>query len=338
MAQQQIWPRLKIGAIVTLVAIQLVFWFWERTTEFKALGYDLIKASTSALEGDNTTTTTTSLKEKKKKLVVFNALGKVNNLPLVAHARRRIFKADDNWNCVAFMFAKEDRIPDDNKHLRNLVDELGCSIPRTPGVFWGDFLQFLTPTFINNYEFISLVLDDMFIPHQGDYAVDVNKLLQKMQTHKLDVIAPGIVGESHGYLDRAQKQNKTNCLVEVNAIETYVQIFTAEAWTCFYSMLHYTGSRGWCYDLCFKKQCPNLTLAYDFSMRAWHMDRKMKGLPNNTMSSNVTMDLADWKPEPPITSEGYRDLPERIICERIGGCLGPGLAWKFQDSPIMCES
>ena len=68
------------------------------------------------------------------------------------------------------MFASEAMIPDDNVHLRALQDELGCTIPRTPGLFWGDFLQQVTPVLVSNYDYVyvfgetcSVVLD-MQIP------------------------------------------------------------------------------------------------------------------------------------------------------------------------------
>jgi hypothetical protein len=40
-----------------------------------------------------------------------------------------------------------------------------------------------------------------------------------------------------------------NCIAQVDFIETYLQVFTRDAWKCYYQMLHYTGSRGWMYDL-----------------------------------------------------------------------------------------
>ena len=74
-----------------------------------------------------------SKKSTAKNLVVYNALGKTqNNLALVEHSRRTTFNPDE-WDCVAFMFVKEDLIPDEDPRLRNLIDELGCSVPRRPG-------------------------------------------------------------------------------------------------------------------------------------------------------------------------------------------------------------
>ena len=247
------------------------------------------------------------------KLVVFNALGKIHNLALVENARRNVFKPNE-WDCVAFMFAKEDRIPDDNPHLLNLKEELGCTIPRMPGTHWGDFLHYIIPTFVQNYEYLAIVLDDIFFSVQGEDAVNATKLIQNMQIHDIDVIQPGIVGDSHGYIQRSIDENLDQCVVEVNFIETYVQIFNSAAWECYYKMLHYTGSRGWCYDKCFKHKCPHLRLGHDFSMKAWHMGKKkLQLLPQDRLNGT---DLDDYAHEAPIISEGYRDLEKFAICLR----------------------
>ena len=233
------------------------------------------------------------------------------------------------------MFAKEDRIPDDNPHLLNLKEELGCTIPRMPGTYWGDFLHYITPTFVQNYEYLALVLDDIFFPVQGEDAVNATKLIQNMQVHDIDVIQPGIVADTHGYIQRSIDENLDQCVVEVNFIETYVQIFNSAAWECYYKMLHYTGNRGWCYDVCFKHECPHLRLGYDFSMKAWHMDKKIKQLPQDRLNGT---DLDDYVHEAPILSEGYRDLEKRAICDRYKcpGKNSPDWALKLMEK-ITCQ-
>jgi hypothetical protein len=265
---------------------------------------------------------TTAIRQDKrsrstaKKLVVFNALGKKHNLPLVEHARRTIFKPA-KWDCVAFMFAKENRISDDDPHLHRLQDELGCTIVRTPGVMWGTFLQYVSPTFVSNYDHVALVLDDMFIPDQGPHAVDVNKMIRNMAKHDIQVMSPGIVGDTYKLIENAEKEGLDGCIGEVQFIETYVQLFTRDAWTCYYNMLHYSGSKGWCYDACFKSQCPDFRLGQDFSMLAWHMDRELTELPKAEI---LGTDLVDWKPEEPIVENGYQEIDGMKICERLGGC------------------
>lgn len=264
---------------------------------------------------------------KSKNLVVFNALGKINNLILVEHARRNIFKPDE-WDCLAFMFAKEDRIPKNNTHLMTLQNELQCVIPRTPGIFWGDFLQFMVPVFTNHFDYIALVLDDIFMPIQGPYAVNATKLIERMETYHIDAIQPGIVGDTHNYIQHSKKSKMTNCIAEVPAIETYTQIFTRKAWECFYSMLDYDGSRGWCYDVCFKPTCPDLKLAIDFSMKGWHMDRRTTILPSKFIrGTNVT----EWSPEPKIKSEGYQTTEPFAVCHRLSNCFSLGEAFQQKE-------
>ncbi len=246
-------------------------------------------------------------------LVVYNALGKRHNLALVEHSRRTAFKPDE-WDCVGFMFAKEDRIPDDDPHLRRLIDELGCAIPRTPGLFWGDFLQFITPTFVANYDYIALHLDDIFIPDQGPNKFNSTKFLDTMKKHDIDIMQPGMIGGSRNPLNTAHDKGLDGCVTEVNLIETYVEVFTRDAWECYFKMLHYTGSRGWCYDICIRTHCPDFRQAFDLSMLAWHMDRKLVELPQDLIAGTG---LEEWAPEPKILENGYQEKGGGEICVKL---------------------
>ena len=76
-----------------------------------------------------------------------------------------------------------------------------------------------------------------------------------------------------------EKKGLYDCIGEVQFIETFVQLFTRDAWTCFYKMLHHSGSKGWCYDLYIKSQCPGFRLGQDYSMHVFHMDRGVTKLP-----------------------------------------------------------
>ena len=245
-------------------------------------------------------------------LVVYNALGKRHNLALVEHSRRTAFKPDE-WDCVGFMFAKEDRIPDDDPHLRRLIDELGCAIPRTPGLFWGDFLQFITPTFVANYDYIALHLDDIFIPDQGPNKFNSTEFLDTMKKHDIGIMQPGMIGDSRQILHTAKDRGLDGCVAEVNLIETYVEVFTRDAWECYSKLLHYTGSRGWCYDVCLQSQCPDFRQAYDFRFRAWHMDREVVKLPRKLIAGTG---LEEWAPEPKILENGYQEVMGAAICQR----------------------
>ena len=254
-------------------------------------------------------------------LVVYNALGRQQNLTLVEHSRRNIFKPDE-WDCVAFMFGKGDRIPDDDEHLVVLRDELGCSISRTPSSItwdWGTFLQYISPTFVSNYDYIALVLDDVFIPDRGSRAVNPNKLIKDMKTHNIDVMSPSIMGYSHGLRQVALDESVDGCLMEVDMLETFVQLFTRDAWECYFNMLHFTGGKGWCYDLCFQSQCPDFRMAQDFSMRAMHMDKWVVELNFELPKGEVIgTNLTDWKPKPKVAENEYLEKANMKVCEELG--------------------
>ncbi len=250
------------------------------------------------------------------RLVVYNAVGGAQNLAFVNHSRNTSFPQGE-WDCQIFMYAKEDRIPDDNEHLRNLIDNAGCTVPRTPGIFWGNFLQFITPTLVSNYDYVALVLDDVFIPTQGENAVNIDKMIEEMETHQIGVMSPGIVGDTHGYIGKSKEQGVDKCIAEARFQETYLQIFTRDAWECYYDMLHYEGGKGWFYDVCYKPTCPHVKIGYDFSMEAYHV--KTNWLPADLIEGT---DLVNWKEEPKVTDNKYFDdkfmnpkkIKERLDC------------------------
>lgn len=235
-------------------------------------------------------------------LVVFDAVGKKNNLALIEHSRRTAFKQDE-WDCVIFMYAVEDKIANENEHLKNLQKELGCSVPRMPGVAWGDFLQFLTPTFVDNYDYIALVLDDMFIPDQGDHPFDAAKLIEQMKENNIDIISPAVIADTWNFWERAANNGWDECLVEIDFIETFVQFFSRDAWGCYYNMLHYSGRRGFCYDVCLKEQCPDLKMAQDNSQFVWHLDAKKQiQIPPDRVQGTI---LTNWTHEENELSQGF---------------------------------
>mmetsp|Transcript_12594 Transcript_12594/g.15974 ORF Transcript_12594/g.15974 Transcript_12594/m.15974 type:complete len:355 (+) Transcript_12594:56-1120(+) len=212
------------------------------------------------------------------KLVVYNAVRGPHNLAFIHHSRHTSFPKDQ-WDCLVYMYAKEDEVPDDDEHLRSLRDKLGCTVPRTPGVQWVTFLQFITPTLVANYDYIALILDDVMIPNKGEYAVDPKRMIENMENHNIQVMTPGIVGDTHRFVQTAEERGLDKCLVEVNYIETYLQLYSRDAWECYYKMLHYTtGNKNWFYDFCYKPQCPDLKLAQDFGMLAYHMNMDGQGI------------------------------------------------------------
>ena len=104
------------------------------------------------------------------------------------------------------MFAKEDCIPNNDPHLKQLRDKLGYTITQTPGVMWGNFLHYIFPTFMSNYEHISLVLYGMIIPDQGLHEVDVDKMIKNMAKYDIQVMSPGIVRGTWKSINNAEKE------------------------------------------------------------------------------------------------------------------------------------
>lgn len=213
----------------------------------------------------------------KKKLLVVNALGRVENLQYMDFAKQRHFR---DWDCLAFLYVNETVIADDNHHLQQLKVG-GCSIVRTPNVEWGVFLQYLPPLLVEPYDYVALLLDDMFLPDKGPQAVNIPRLLRHMQRHNVSSISPGIMGDAHGIMHpKTNKKKGTHkCLVQVKFIETFCQVFTRDAWACYYSLLHAAGGRGFCYDTCFSHVCPHVTLAVDYTQTAFHLERAGKNIP-----------------------------------------------------------
>ena len=209
-----------------------------------------------------------------------------------------------------------DDVDDEDEHMTSLQGELECTISRPSGETRGDFLQYITPTFVSNYDYVSLVLGDIFVPDRGPRAINAKSLLEQMQTHDVQIMSPSILGDTHGFRQVARDNDADGCLMEVNMVETHVQIFTRDAWECYYKMLHFTGGKGWCYDTCLKSQCPHLRMAQDFSMRAWHMDKRMKDLPKDEIFGT---NLTDWR-EPNLEEYDYFDQakPNSAICDRLG--------------------
>jgi len=254
-----------------------------------------------------------------KGLVVYNAVGKSENLKLVEHSRSFLFR-QTNWDCLIFMYVGENVIPHDSSTLNRLKTDFSCSVVRIPGMHWGIFLQYINPLLVSSYDYIGLILDDIFFAHKGPNAVDVTLLIELMEKHQLGSIQPGIIGDDHGALKTALDNRMGSCLVGVPIIETFAQIFTLEIWECYYKMLHHTGGRGWCYDSCMSKICPDHRLARDMRMRAWHMKhmQNASALPDY-LTANTS--VHDWKQEDNVVEFGFwrgSSAEKLAICHRNG--------------------
>jgi hypothetical protein len=288
-----------VKAFIYILFIVNISWF-VILNKPKSDGVRFVKESFKGSNADN--------------LVVFNAIGKRSNLALVKHSRATSFVKGE-WDCVVFMFAYEDTIPEDDETLIQLKDEYECSVPRMPGIMWGDFLQFMIPTFVDNYDYVALLLDDIFLPDKGDNKFDPSKLIQRMEANNITVMSPGIVGDSHNVLGTADANGWGNCIIETEMIETYVQFFTREAWECYYRMLHHSGKRGWCYDICLKQHCPAEKLGQDMTMRAYHVDRTLTSLPPDLVQGTV---LESWVYEWYKPDQGYNSQYALAPCHRLG--------------------
>ncbi len=137
----------------------------------------------------------------------------------------------------------------------------------------------------------------------------------------------GIVGDTHDFIQTAEERGLDKCLVEVNYIETYLQLYTRDAWECYYKMLHYTtGNMNWFYDLCYKPQCPDLKLAQDYSMIAYHMNMDGQGIeeerPNEqeiAAAAGVGSNTDQINPNQFLLSEDAEKIRQMLTqCRDIG--------------------
>ena len=282
------------------------YYYWIGITALVLLSFaflklekDLVAGSTTLSSSSKNTTTTlsstttdihdssTTNKEikGKKNLLVMNALGRKESLPHMVHARTQHMP---DWICLAFMYVNESIIPDDNADMIALR-AAHCTIVRTPNVQWGNFLQSLPPALVDTFDHVAILLDDIFLPDRGPRPVNVTQLLYTMHQYQIDSIQPAVRGD--GWLvnpNFGQRARFLDCLVAVPMIETFFQIFTRTAWQCYYDMLHYKYGRGFCLDLCFRQYC-NVTLATDFSMLAYHLEKAQALIPPAAMAgTNLT--------------------------------------------------
>ena len=135
---------------------------------------------------------------------------------------------------------------------------------------------------VQQYEYIAVILDDVFLPVSGPHPVRVPKLLESIEKYNLSSISPSIVGSFWSVMNAEagrhanyQGISTRHCLVRPTIIETFSQIFTKQSWQCFYSFLHYTAGRGWGLDFCFPQYCghQSASLAVDYNMIGYHLEK-----------------------------------------------------------------
>jgi hypothetical protein len=151
-------------------------------------------------------------------------------------------------------------------------------------------------------------------------ALKPDAVIEKMKELNIGSMQPVIINGSYYIMDRIKDMNAMGCIVPIEKIETYVQFFSREAWECFYQMLDYRGSKGWCYDVCMPKQCPHIKEAYDARYLGYHMDRSMESLPDDEYTKGgaviITEDVKAWIPQDKVRYENsdYGSLDGGIIC------------------------
>ncbi|GFH55556.1 hypothetical protein CTEN210_12032 [Chaetoceros tenuissimus] len=255
-------------------------------------------------------------------LVVINAVAKINNLPLVEHNRRHIFKKD-SWDCVIFSVATDELIPESNDYIQKLQNELECSIIRKPGSHWGDFLMFVLPSFVSNYEYVTILLDDIYFPSEGKMALQPDKVIEKMKELNLGSMQPLIKGDTYNIPQSARWFKAIDCIFEAKMLELYAQFFSREAWECYYKMLDYEGSKGWCYDLCMPQECPDVKMAYDGRFLGYHMDREVESMPDDEFIESgdvvITDDVKDWAPQEKVqyAKSNYQHTDGFRMCDKL---------------------
>ena len=249
---------------------------------------------------------------QEKKLLVMNAIGRADNLPFLIFSKERHFA---DWDCLAFMYVNEQVIPDNHVDLERLR-EVGCNVVRTPNVMWGVFLQYLPPVLVQPYAYVAILLDDVFLPDRGPTPVNIPRLLSHMKQHNLTSISPAVIGEFHKLLSPVGRD--PTCLVELRMINTYMQIFTADAWACYYSMLHHAGGRGFCYDGCLLHKCGG-RLAADYTQVSYHLEQALLDIPAAAkLGTNLTFVKAPRQEQMGMYAVNKNQDDLWYICKRLG--------------------
>ena len=174
------------------------------------------------------------------------------------------FKGRD-WDCIVAVYADDTTMP------RSRLEALSevCTIFRAP-LEWGAFLTTLTPSVVQHYDRVAVLLDDADLNR-----VRVASLIAEMAAKNVDVISPAVVGAHHhgAMIMNVSAPNARRCLRETHFIEIYFTIFTRDAWGCFYTRLLQDFNPGGCgYDVCLHQACPMLRFAVDYRHVAAHRE------------------------------------------------------------------
>ena len=158
-----------------------------------------------------------------RNLVVFNSVGRESTIHRVAHSLATHFSDSTEWQCVAMVWGHHAAL---KKALRTATlhqaEPLACVLHVSTGARWGDFLHLLTSAVVEPFENVAVLLDDLFVPGSGPFAINVPRLLETMHTHQLGGISPAIFGAHAKPMLRLTGDKRTRaCLRQVDGIEVF---------------------------------------------------------------------------------------------------------------------
>eukprot|EP00977_Amphora_coffeiformis_P007470 scaffold1634_cov137-Amphora_coffeaeformis.AAC.9 len=311
-------------AFLVLVALNLSENVNVRTLKKQLDVADSSEPTISTLPTMSTTTSTpntimTIQPSFNPNLVVFDAVGRKTTTQYVRYNFENHFA--QGWDCLVFIYVNETELPADEPNLVKL-EEHGCNLIRTPHVYWGTFLQYVPPAMTDHYDYLALVLDDVYAP-AADAGVpnglNVTAMLGAMEKFGFGTISPRIEGNHHP----RQMSDNTDCIGATGQIETFLQFFTADAWRCFYSMLSEDTRKGWCLDECSRIVCPDLKQGIDFRQTAYHVedvyDKKQKiwKMPQEALTEAQKAGIEFERPVRNNESGYYSDKTGLALCKKL---------------------
>lgn len=163
-----------------------------------------------------------------KHLIVFIAIGKRRNY--VKH-NLQFFPQSD---CLVYEYKKID------------FNMTGCKVIEKPFT-WSRFIYDLDVTKIENYDYITIALDDAKILN-----FSLSKTIEVLQPYTSAVTKPYVVGSYY-----------SKNLLNTKFTEIFVTTFTKQAWVCWWQMIDFlnvdfNSSIGWGFDLCYTTFCPSV--------------------------------------------------------------------------------
>ena len=183
-----------------------------------------------------------------RNLVVFNSVGRESTRHNVAHSLATHFSDPTEWQCVAMVWGGHAALKMALRaaSLRQAAP-LACVLHVSTGARWGDFLHLLTSALVAPFEHVAILLDDVFAPGSGPFAISIPRLLETMHIHQLGGISPAIFGAHAKPMLRLTGDKRTRaCVRHVDGIEIFFSIYTREAWSCMAEALFDARNAGGC--------------------------------------------------------------------------------------------